>query len=159
VRVAAAAVAVVAAVIALLLAVGGDDEDSTTKGVSSTSSTTIVETLPPEGQIELNAGLWARHFAAAADDAACELMASQPACERLACESVSGPVENCTPPSARFRKSFENAIVQDIVIKGNRAAAKFSNGEAVELEHATGVGEDDWGIAKFGGIAGRKFFK
>jgi hypothetical protein len=157
VAIAIAVVAVFAAVIALVLAGGGGDEDSTKEGVSSTSRTTIVETLSPEEKIDETAGLWARLFAAAADRAACRYE-TQPLCERITCERISGPLENCTPPSSGFRKSFRDATVQDIAIKGDRAAAKFSNGEAVELFHATQEG-DVWWIAKFGGNAGRKFFK
>jgi hypothetical protein len=46
---------------------------------------------------------------------------------------ATGPIKNCTPPSSEFRKSFEDATVQDIAIKGEQAGAKLSNGEAVEL--------------------------
>ncbi|MGH2992132.1 MAG: inorganic diphosphatase [Solirubrobacterales bacterium] len=63
---------------------------------------------------------------------------AQPLCERIACERISGPIRNCTPPSSAFRKSFEGATVQDIAIKGDQAAARFSNGEAVELVHVSG---------------------
>jgi len=62
---------------------------------------------------------------------------------------------NCKPPSDAFRKSFEGATVEDIAIKGDRAAARFSNGEVVEL----GSVIDGWLIAKLGGNAGREFFE
>jgi hypothetical protein len=157
VAIATAAVVVVATVIALVLAKGGGDEDSTREGVGSTSSATIVETLSSEEKVQETADLWARLFAAADDDAACRYE-TQPLCERITCERISGPIENCQPPSSALRKSFEDATVQDIAIKGDRAAARFLNGEAVELFHATRDG-DVWWIAKFGGNAGRKFFK
>ena len=64
-------------------------------------------------------------------------------------------IMNCKPPSDAFRKSFEGASVQDIAIKGGRAAARFSNGEVVELVSVV----DGWSIAKFGGKAGRGFFE
>jgi hypothetical protein len=64
-------------------------------------------------------------------------------------------IMNCKPPSDAFRKSFEGASVQDIAIKGGRAAARFSNGEVVELVSVV----DGWSIAKFGGMTGRGFFE
>lgn len=67
------------------------------------------------------------------------------------------PVENCTLPSSEFRKSFRDASVEEVAIRGSRAAARFTNGEAVEL-----VGPpagDSWMIHKFGETAGRGFFQ
>jgi hypothetical protein len=142
---------------------GGDDEDSATRaGLSQVSQ---------EQRIERIANKWAALFAA--DDLAgngnCWPM-SQPACERLNCESVSGPVPDCTPPSAAFRKSFADAKVRDVAIEDIqaiqvRAVARFSNGEAVELSAGRykapcyGSGCDDgaegdrpgaWLITRFG---------
>jgi hypothetical protein len=104
-------------------------------------------------------------LAAAADRAACPYQ-TQPLYERIACERVAtGPIKNCTPPSSEFRKSFEDATVQDVAIKGDQAGAKLSNGEAVELFHRSGnlqAGVEEaggWLIHKLGGNAGRKFFE
>jgi len=62
---------------------------------------------------------------------------------------------NCKPPSDAFRKSFEGASVQDIAIKGDRAAARFSNGEVVELVSVI----DGWLIAKFDRKAGPRVLR
>jgi hypothetical protein len=146
--------AVLAAVIALVLAGCGDDEDSTTEA-----------TLSPEQKIEQTIDKWAPLFAAAADREACRYQ-TQPLCERIACERVAtGPIKNCTPPSSEFRKSFEDATVHDIAIKGEQAGAKLSNGEAVELFHRSGdlqSGVEEaggWLIHKLGGNASREFFE
>ncbi len=128
---------------------GATDEDSATKA-----------TLSPKQKIEQTGNKWAPLFAAH-DRAACEYQ-TQPLCERIACERVGGfKIRNCTPPSSAFRKSFEGATVQDIAIKGNQAAARFSNGEVVDLE-----GDADpsplagvWYIHKLVGNAGRGFLE
>ena len=110
--------------------------------------------LTPKQEIQRIGNSWARLFAAA-DRRACQYM-SQPACERVVCERVgSGPIPNCTLPSSKFRRSFEDATVQAVVIKGHRAAARFSTGAMVELYGDQGT----WSIHKFGGKAGREFFE
>jgi hypothetical protein len=112
----------------------------------------------PEQRIEEIGNRWARRFAASgAKD--CRFT-TQPLCERLACERISGPIENCTLPSRSYRESFRGATVQDVAIKGERAAARFSNGEMTELVHIDGyVAGGLWWIYKLGGNAGRGFFK
>ena len=56
----------------------------------------------------------------------------------------------------RCEEMFAGAAVQEIAINGDRAAARFSNGETIELyRDANGV----WLISKFGENAGRGFFK
>jgi hypothetical protein len=103
------------------------------------------------------ANKWAREFAApGALRGACTW--SQPTC-RMVCQRWNrpGPIRNCTPPSRAFRRSFRGATVQEFAINGDRAAARFSNGETVEL---FGVPiEERWVIDKFGENAGRGFFK
>jgi hypothetical protein len=64
---------------------------------------------------------------------------------------------NCTPPTRAFRRSFEGATVEDIVIKGGRAAARFSNGEVVLFVFPSGGGT--WLVHKLGENAGRGFFE
>jgi hypothetical protein len=82
---------------------------------------------------------------------------TQPGCERINCERVGGrPIENCTRPSWQFRKSFADATVVAIVIKGEEAAARFSNGETVRMEIG---GSGSWWIHRFGGNAGRDLFE
>ena len=101
------------------------------------------------------ANQWAREFAApGALRGACTL--GQPTC-RFVCQRWNrpGPIRNCTPPSSAFRRSFRGATVQEIAINGDRAAARFSNGETVEL---VGVFvEARWVIDKIGENAGRGF--
>jgi hypothetical protein len=109
-------------------------------------------------EIERAGNEWARLFAAGdrhwPAPGTCQYM-TQPGCERIVCERAGArPIENCTRPSWAFRKSFADATVAAIVIKGRRAAARFSNGETVEL---LDVGE--WLIHKVGGNAGRNLFE
>jgi hypothetical protein len=117
-------------------------------------------TLPERQKIARTANQWARLFAHS-DLADCKYM-TQPACERVSCIHV-GPevIPNCTPPSPAFRLSFARARVEDVETKGNRAAARFSNGERVELERVNqlGAGGGVWLISKFGRNAGREFFR
>jgi hypothetical protein len=113
-----------------------------------------------EQAVELSANEWARLFAAS-DPAACERYMAQPACERENCVRVGNrKVENCTPVSAAFRKSFRDARVEDVAIKGAFAAARFSNGETVRLDRVDGTGPNGiWWIVRFGGDAGRKLLE
>jgi hypothetical protein len=107
----------------------------------------------PEQEIERIGNSWARLFGAGRG---CNRFMGQPACERVECERVGGiAIENCTPVSPAVQRSFAGAVVQDIVIRGNWAAARFSNGETVLL--SGDVTRVDWSIAKIG--AGRKFFE
>jgi hypothetical protein len=146
------ATGVLSAVVALALAGCGEDEESTTTEAR----------LSPEQEIERIGNKWAALFAADAHSTGRYM--SQPALERMTCERISGPIENCTPPTPAFRESFEDATVQDVEIKGEHAGAKFSNGEAVQLDHAPGPDLehpqrlDTWFINRFGGNAGREFF-
>ena len=111
------------------------------------------------GAIEMISELgdnWAREFAASGPPS-CEYM-GQPHCERMACQRVGAPrpIPNCTPPTRAYRRSFRGATVQKIAINGDRAAARFSNGETIEF--AKGPGDSPWGIHKFGENAGRGYF-
>lgn len=114
--------------------------------------------IPERQRIARTANRWARLFVH--DDlGGCNYM-SQPACERLSCERVGGrPIPHCTPPSPAFRRSFAGAKVEDVETKGYRAAARFSNGQVVELERVSGDQLDGvWWITKWGAGAGRGFF-
>ena len=109
-------------------------------------------------KIEQTGNRWARLFSASGRRS-CKYM-TQPACERLACKRISGPIDNCKPPSSQFVKSFRGAKVQEIAIKGRRAAARYSNGVLIELEQINGYAVGGvWWIDKLGGNAGRGFFK
>ena len=116
-----------------------------------------MRTIPPlstEEEIQQIGNAWASLFAAGNADS-CTFM-GQPLCERIACERVGArKIENCTPPSAAFRRSFENATVERVEVKGARVAARLSNGQVIEF-HGDGGG---WLIVKIGGSAGRGFFE
>jgi hypothetical protein len=126
-----------------------------------------------EQEVEQIGKKWASFFAAGGGGRSACTYETQPVCERIACERVNDvPIENCTPPSAGFRASFEDATVQDIAIKGRKAGVKFSNGEAVELEQVEkpthcigsacpgeGRARTVWWVSKVGGNAGREFFE
>jgi hypothetical protein len=165
---AALAVGVAAVVVVLAVVVAGlDDGDRRQQpaGAQPVQPNVNGDSAPgafvPERQrIARTANKWARLFAASDFSASCEYMA-QPACEREACVRPGPePIPNCTRPSPAFRLSFAGAKVEDVEIKGDRAAARFSNGEAVELERVSG---DDmggvWLIHKWGRNAGRGFFE
>jgi hypothetical protein len=125
-----------------------------------------------EQEVEQTGNEWASLFAAVDGGTSCAYE-TQPVCERIACEHVGHvPIKNCTPPSAAFRRSFEDATVQDIAIKGRKAGVKFSNGKAVELvqveKYPRCIGsacpgerrvDTVWWVSKFGGNAGREFFE
>ena len=147
--------AVLAAMLALVLGCS-DDQDSTKEPTPS-----------PKQKIEQTAKKWARLFAESKDRAACKLM-SQPACARLDCEHRQMrlgapddvmPIRNCMPPSAELRESFRDAAVRDIAIEGKQAAARFTNGTAIELFWVNGYAVGGvWWIGKVGGAASHKFF-
>jgi hypothetical protein len=129
-------------------------------GPAVTSATTESEPSLSAGQeIEQAGNEWARLFAAGdrrwAAPGTCRYM-TQSGCERISCERVGrGPIKKCTRPSWEFRKSFADATVTDVVIRGRRAGARFSNGETVEF---VDVGQS-WWIDRVGGDAGRTFFE
>jgi len=96
-------------------------------------------------EIEDTGNRWARLFAAS-DPAACEKYMTQPACER--------------EPSAAFRLSFLRARVEDVVVNGKFAGARFSNGRTVLFIHVEGSKpEGAWWIDNVRGNAGRAFFE
>jgi hypothetical protein len=106
-------------------------------------------------EIERNGNRWALLFATSHDGSACNYQV-QPLCERIACVRAGGfKIRSCRPPTRAFRISFQGAEVQNIVIRRDRAAARFSNGEFVELVRVV----DRWLIVKVGGNAGRGFFE
>jgi len=107
----------------------------------------------PEQEIERIGNRWARLFGAGRR---CNQFMHQPACEWVACKHAGGEaIENCTRVSSKVQRSFSTAVVQEVVIKGQRAAARFSNGETVRfLERDIG---GSWWIDRVG--AGRQFFE
>jgi hypothetical protein len=111
-------------------------------------------------EIEETGNGWARLFAAS-DPAACEGYMTQPACELESCVRVGPkPVPDCKLPSAAFRLSFRRARVEDVVVDGKFAGARFSNGRTVLFIHVEGTKPNGaWWIDKFRGNAGRAFFE
>jgi hypothetical protein len=66
------------------------------------------------------------------------------------------PIPNCMRPTPAYRLSFRDATIQEIAIKGDRAAARFSNGETIRLHRWSAV---DWRVGRIGGDAGRGIFE
>jgi hypothetical protein len=148
------AVAVVGVFASLDVLLSAGDEP-TASAVSATAVTTT-RTEPDRSttqEIQRTGNSWARVFGAGRT---CNQFMVQPACERVACERPSGElIENCTRVSPKVQRSFAAAEVQDIVIRGIWAAARFSNGETV-LFREVGI-SGSWAIVGVG--AGRKFFE
>ena len=95
---------------------------------------------------------WIRNFADGVGG--CEYM-TQPLCEQIACERVGDrKIANCRPPTHGFRRSFDGALVLDVAFKGNRAAARLSNGKVIEFWGDAGT----WLVHRIGATAGRGFF-
>ena len=123
---------------------------------SSTSPATApipeLDTGTQKQRIARTGNLWARTYAEGRRG--CSDM-TQPLCERVACERVGGrKIENCRRPTLAFRKSFEGATVEEVLIRNQRrAAARYSNGEVVEF---SGEGST-WMVHRIGASA-RKFF-
>jgi hypothetical protein len=106
----------------------------------------------PEWEMEQIANRWARAFALGG----CSHM-RQPLCERIDCERVGHvKIRNCTPLTTAYRRSFQKARVEEIAIRGERVAARFSNGEVIEL---VGVVGGRWFVHEVGGKAGRWVFE
>jgi hypothetical protein len=74
-----------------------------------------------------------------------------------------GPGPHDRPPSG-FQKSFADATVESVAVKGDKAWAEFSNGKLVEFirvaqaELPIGV-TPGWYIYHLGGDAGKKYFE
>ena len=107
----------------------------------------------PEWEMERTANRWARAFAST--NRGCFGHMTQPLCERIACERPGHvKIPNCTPPTTAYRRSFGKARLEEIAIKGERVAARFSNGELITL---VGVVGGNWLVHKVGGQAGQIF--
>jgi hypothetical protein len=137
-------------------------EPSSSTSATPTSTTPSISTEEDEQQIELIGNQWAPLFAAGRTPGCSVgeglIVLIQPLCERIACQRAGGvKIRNCTRPTSAFRDSFAEATVQGIEIKGNppRAAARFSNGEVIELVEWG----SSWAIAELGGNAGSTFFE
>jgi len=111
-------------------------------------ATRFTPPLAPKQEIERVGSRWAALFARGIDD--CSHMI-QPLCERIACTRPGGrEIRNCKPPTSGFRRSFKEAVVQEIAFKGRRRArARFSNGEVVDFEAV----RDTWWMRNLGAEA------
>jgi hypothetical protein len=58
------------------------------------------------------------------------------ACARVVCRQASDPFEHCVPLSRAAKRSFREATVEDVVVRLDRAGARFSNGIVVEFVRA-----------------------
>jgi hypothetical protein len=149
---------VIVAAVAVIVIFAGLDvlRSEPTPSAASATAVTTTRTEPDRNtarEVERTGNSWARLFGAGRT---CNQFMVQPACERVACERPSGElIENCTRVSPKVRRSFAAAEVQDIVIRGIWAAARFSNGETV-LFREVGI-SGSWAIVGVG--AGRKFFE
>jgi hypothetical protein len=111
--------------------------------------------LSPRQEIKRIGNRWAQLFALRRQGS-CFYM-TQPVCERIDCVRAGGfRIKNCEPLTWTFRRSFEGATVEDIVMKNDwRAAATFSNGQVVEFMGDGGT----WWIRRLGEDVSRKFFE
>jgi hypothetical protein len=143
---------IVGGVVVLLVVAALDALLTSESGTPASATTTEIEArLSAEQEIELTGNKWAPLFAA--HRRMCNTYMTQPACEWAACERPSeGRIQNCTPLSLEFRRSFAGAVVEEVVIKGAQAAATFSNGATVQFTEIGGSG--DWWIHRVGGNAG-----
>jgi hypothetical protein len=146
------------AMVALALFAGLDairslGDDPPPAEASQTEPATTTQAATDAEEIERKAGAWANFFASPPYGQACVLM-TQPLCERIAACDRAGRTRSEICAGA-FWRSFEDARVVDIVIKGHRAAARFSNGEVVRFSGD----ERTWLAHKVGENAGRGFFE
>ena len=109
----------------------------------------------PEWEMERIANGWARAFAST--NGVCFGHMTQPLCERINCERAGGfKIPNCTSPTTAYRRSFGKARLEEIAIRGQQVAARFSNGELITL---VGVVGGNWLVHKLGGRASRWVFE
>jgi hypothetical protein len=119
------------------------------------------EAPPPEfsGEEEQIAQVgndWAPAFAVAAA-AACGSMFGQPLCEEY-----FGKLGSEVEHPSDFQKSFADATVERVEIRGHKAGVEFSNGELVEFIQETHEPPPllgDWFVYRVGGNAGEKYFE
>jgi hypothetical protein len=126
---------------------GGDPERLEIDAILQT-----FEMTTPEQAIEEIGNRWAWQF----DNRRCNEFMNQPACEWVVCEHVGGAaIEDCTPLSHDIRRSVADVVVKETVIRGKRAAARFSNGVTVRLLQRSGP--TSWWIDRVD--AGSQFFE
>ena len=100
------------------------------------SQTGDAENGSPEREIERTANRWALLFGAGRS---CNRYMTQLACEQAECERAGGrSIPNCIPLSSEFLASFAGATVEGVVVRGDEAGVRFSNGETVEFDTRSG---------------------
>jgi hypothetical protein len=183
-------VAVFAAVLALLLAGCESDEDSTMEARTREARTTVrISPEPKTAEVARAAALvaqagngWAPLFAknylwackymyppgwVGPDSHGQQPTPPLPAARRFArCAwfSLGGGSEPHHRPPSGFQKSFADATVESVVVRGDKAWAEFSSGKPVEFirlaeaELPIGV-TPGWFIYGVGGNAGKKYFE
>jgi hypothetical protein len=123
---------------------GGDDEDSATEAKVSADTTTEAKVSREQVQeLKREANTWAALFAGVTTSQLLHERAMPRACNKYMGQEMC---ERLTPVSEAFQKSFADATVEDIAIKGlagidgdtrlSLAAVKFSNGEVVMFSGA-----------------------
>jgi hypothetical protein len=109
---------------------------------------------PPEGHRDGPPQQWASTLPAATRSA-------RRGCSGFGLEGGPGPHDR--PPSG-FQKSFADATVERVAVKGDKAWAEFSNGELVEFIRVAQAElpidiPGGWYIYRVGGNAGKKYFE
>jgi hypothetical protein len=101
---------------------------------------------PARGPIAETATKWARMIAASPQT--CNDYMSRDVCETITCQRVGGtPLPDCREITLEWAFTFLTAKVQASAVSGDRAAAKLSNGQLVQLRR-TATGE--WLIDQLG---------
>ena len=137
----------------IVFAPNGGHRPASSSPAKATATSTAQSEQSAEEEIVRTGSAWATSFAASGRESCVDAM-TQPACERVTCNSVRGPLKNCVPLPRSVKRSFRGATVQDVVVKGGRAAARFSNGEIVEFAGAGRPGSP-WMVHVVGNNAGR----
>jgi hypothetical protein len=136
---------------------GGGDPKSTPAPAKTSQSTPVAsrrKLKAAKQQIKETGDTWAAFFSAG-NEAACDYMikAAQGACDL-------GVYFDGRP--SKFLQSFNGATVKQVKVRGDQAAAMFSNAQTVEFgkdKSDDDVPDSDWGVVNLGAGAGRSFFK
>jgi hypothetical protein len=135
----------------LIIRWGFDDDPERAEVERVLMSLEFYRPPPPMKEIERLGNRWARLFGAGRR---CNQLMGQPLCERINCERLGEPIPNCTPVSSKVQRSFAGAVVREVVVRGQRAAARFSNGATVRFTRAP---DQFWFIERVG--AGQRLFE
>lgn len=143
-------IAVFAATALAAAGCGGDDKPAEKPASISARTATPVPLSAPE-QIKAVGDNWAPRFAAA-DKAACQYMTDSAleACEMVFVGGAPG----------RLQQQFDGATVEEVVVRGRKAGARFLGGATVVFAKVPDAPADAlWRIFNLGGNAGKRFFR